>query len=397
MSLLSLRQSCPPVVIRIFNLKGNTPMKHEKKNEISAMNSQEIGINNLKVALDHINRAGWLTAYALGLIMKPELESKEKFAQKLMRKAISKGYVHTHLLTDISTYAYIITPSGADFLTNNGIQPVRIYRQSHKQKNGTYNTPRAWEHHIMSTVTLASLMHSYPGSTIIYEHQIRCDCPGADKIPDGILLTIENSAIWLEMEVQKKDKTDKDKILEAIAAANDFTLYLWPGVHIYDIALAFDPKQLNNKGKPVDHILDWNKFFEKKVSSMIEFQLCNLHVKSYNDIIVENLTPVTKFSQKAKEMAEVLELEDWITDYDLADLTDSEVILFANGSAEYRVEDNGQVIWCCTDNIDKKQGTAKSIKGALRFIAATMIKMNLTIDTNRTFNSSNVDAYFQPY
>lgn len=155
---------------------------------------------------------GWLRPQELGKMLWPEAEHATKYAERLCRKWIDKGYVIARQLPDHNGTAFTLSAGGALFLEQRGVQ-AKTGKDFGETEGGRWIAPHSWRHDLQAAGLLA-LLHQQ-GAEVIPEKRLRRENPSLKKIPDGIVLDTNGRATWLEVERSKKG----GEYLSGLAAA----------------------------------------------------------------------------------------------------------------------------------------------------------------------------------
>lgn len=376
-------QHALPSLLEKSKEEHQTKLKDQSKKPKTSLDEQKI---NLITLLSHIYHAGWLTPYVIALLMRPNIETKLKFAQRLLRQALAKGYVSKHPLRSGKSFAYCVTDRGASFLRGNNVQAERPYRL--RLENG-FQVPNDWEHHLFSVTVLALLKSKYIGSTIYYERQLRIMYPDAAKIPDGFLRLDNGSGYWLEVERAHKGRDEREKIHNLIFAANNQTWSLLDDIVQYDVVIALNPKQIDHRFDKVNHKQNLMKFFKEITKDVVEFYFAELNVNDTNVVSFE-LEPCQIFSEKVLATAELLTMMDWRPSGEAQSIPDSVAILYKYWQAEYKYHEDGTVQWACDYGTSFKGGREKDFETAMKFIASVFVRNGFTFEP-RTYDYSDDD------
>lgn len=360
-------------------------------NDEKTITSKDLELKNLIDLLTYISRAGWLSTHVIALLMRPRIDSKIKFAQKLLRKALARGYITKHPLPEGKSFAYCLTDKGTTFLRTNNINVARPYRL--RVDNG-YQVPSDWRHHILSTSTLALLQNQLSNSRILFEREVRINFPNIDKIPDGLLLRDNKKGLWLEVERGEKKPNERDKILELITDSYYSKLTLLPEIKNYEIVIVFDHNQRNEKGHLIHHQEIYTNHFKSNTrKSEIGFSFGKLELSKGNvqSITIKN-TPI--FSSKVEKMASDLHFsKGWTENHQNAKIPNSVGLYFDKWCAEFKRVDDTTFYWLCSDYQRTRKGKVVDFEDALRFISATMVMLRLSFDNVVVIENNSLDDW----
>ena len=346
--------------------------------EEKTLTSKDIEQKNLIDLLSYISKAGWLTPHVIALLMRPRINSKVKFAQRLLRKAFDKGYVTKHPLPEGKIFAYCLTEKGTTFLRNNNIIVARPYRL--RVDNG-YQVPSDWRHHILSTSALALLLNQTKNSRILFEREVRINFPKIDKIPDGLLIQDNKKGLWLEVERGEKKSFERDKVLDLITDSYYSKLALIPDIKRYEVVVVYDPCQRDKEGYFINHEEIYTNHFKKNINKYeIRFSFGKLRLIKGN---VESIKIIKTliFSSKVEKIASDLHFsKGWTENHHNAKTPDSIGLYFDKWYAEFKRVDDKTIYWLCSNYQRTRSGKVSDFEDALRFIAATMLMLGLSFD-----------------
>lgn len=372
---VSVLETCTELPFLPVVKEEQKPTTSQTKKAVSSKSAQNANFVQL---LTHIYNAGWLTPHVIALLMRPEINSKLKFAQKLLRNAKAKGYVTPHALPKGKSFAFCLTDRGASFLRQNNIDAGRSYCL--RQENG-YQVPGDWEHHIFAVSALALLKKEKANSKIIFERQIRLQFPNLEKIPDGLLIQENKKALWLEVERREKKDAERDKILQLVTEAYYQKLNLLPDIKEYRVVIVYDPNQKKPNGQAINHHdIYLNDFNINNRRCEIEFSFGKLEF--FNGSVESiKLKDIAIFSKEVEKMAADLHYsKDWIEHHPNAKLPGSFGLYFETWCAEFKRINDHCFLWFCGNNVDTRSGKVDDFEDALKYISSSMLMLGLSFD-----------------
>lgn len=171
-------------------------------------NCIEVGEENDEDGLWWISIFGFLRSIELGKLLWQDAKNNKKYAQRICRKWLDKGYVIKRVLPSKAGFAYVLAAGGVRFLSERNI-PAKSGKDWGKMEDGEWTPPKEWIHHLMCNMFLvAAKMQGY---SIHPEFMLRSR-GATGKIPDGIYF--DDDKVFV-IEVENHRKTGKN--MEAVA------------------------------------------------------------------------------------------------------------------------------------------------------------------------------------
>ena len=199
--------------------------------------------------LTHIRDFRWIRPQELALLMWPKnkRETAINFAESLARKWRAKGYVIARKLPEHAGTALTLSAKGAEFL-GGGAKTGKDWGNT--AAGGIWTPPKTWEHDLIAHGVLTWFAHG-GAFEVTPEHKIRQQMR-LEKYPDGLLIHKETgNGYVLEVENTRKTGQSHRDLVEAVVRAS--AGYNLNDVRIVGAALAFEPRQLDERGYAVDH------------------------------------------------------------------------------------------------------------------------------------------------
>ena len=141
---------------------------------------------------------GWIRSVDLGRLIWPQDRWSRTRADRMIRSWIERKLVIARDLPDAAGRALVLAAAGARLLRETGT--------CDGAKSGKdWIPPHTWRHDLMACGLLC--LKAEAGFDIVPERQILQG--GLAKIPDGLIIKPDGSAVWLEVEHAKKNGSAK--------------------------------------------------------------------------------------------------------------------------------------------------------------------------------------------
>lgn len=172
---------------------------------------------------------GWTTAELAGLWMWPQMKSRTKSAERLIRRAVARGMLESypvnnrnrvHMLTALGVEH--IDRMGAGNLTEAPCEWIAKIRNA-KKKGKVWRVPQYFDHHCRALRYLGWIQHEYSHADVLTEAEILRLNPqlregfsgraNRRKCPDAVVM-FGDLQIWVEVEGARKSPEDMKAMAE---------------------------------------------------------------------------------------------------------------------------------------------------------------------------------------
>ncbi len=277
---------------------------HEEQDEL---NSIEIGEENDEDGLWYISIFGFLRSIELGKLLWQNAKNNHKYAQRICRKWLSKGYVIKRELPSKAGFAYVLAAGGVKFLKEKDIDS-KTGKDWGKIVDGKWIPPNEWKHHLMANMFLvAAKMQGY---SIHPEHLIRSR-GATGKIPDGIYFDDDNVYV---IEVENHRKTGKNMELVSKSIIKTIKQLVSGYGNRKSFPVLVYPKNSNDeRGNKIDHRKRLINAITKEADDdfqleMKELEIDGFKLKSVTTYVIKIAAPcVTSELERIKAFG----LKEW--------------------------------------------------------------------------------------
>lgn len=233
--------------------------------------------------LFYVKAFGWMRAPELGGLLWPDNKTSAEAANRVIRSWINRNLVIVRTLPERAGKAVVLSAEGARLLEEEGII-AKSGKDLGVLSGGIWTPSASWKHDLIAVGTIVQFTKlGYGFST---EMDLRRRHPEAKKIPDGLLISPEESSIWLEVEHARKSGSHMRHMAQALEQASLGRAPKMDG-QICKAAMVAYCENTDERGYTIDHKARVLNALSKYILQDISIQFVRCSLKGFSVTRIE--------------------------------------------------------------------------------------------------------------